>query len=336
MSSLRAQTSHRSLRPGAAAVIVAMTIVAAAALSSQSANQPIDPAPEPTSLSTRIDAAIVDLDWPRVTALAKLGLKADDGDNLRILLARVALKDGEYASVRAWLTPITDISADLCSLIARSYDFQENRRAAVVFYRRALDIASREPVDEAVRRLIVWGLQRPLETPKRAPSPIETDEIELTDRQRWRATASASTASTASAANAARERPELAIDGDIATGFTTGEPMRPGRELRVDFGETLSLSRVYLVDDAGGATIADDCYPRAWRLEAWVDAETDGTDARAKAGSWRCLARGDGIPDRYAGASFPPVRCRAIRFLQDGESDSAPWTVYEVRAFGTR
>ncbi len=132
----------------------------------------------------------------------------------------------------------------------------------------------------------------------------------------------------------ARPAPELAaraLDGDVATAWTSGAPQAPGMALTLELGAPQAVCglRIDLGDDRGD-------YARGTRVEASPDgaawnvvAEMGdvGTDLHWDGDHPRFLVGG-----RAYDVRFGPVTARVLRVTQTGSDPRCWWTVAELRA----
>lgn len=126
------------------------------------------------------------------------------------------------------------------------------------------------------------------------------------DRTGWSA--------TASAGNAA-----LALDGDDATGWSTGAPQTGAEWLRVDLGAVSRFNRVTF----NHTELAAGGHARAYTVEV----SSNGT-------SWTGVASGAGsAASPVTTASFTPVTGRHVRVRQTGSAAGEAWAVGEFNVF---
>lgn len=124
-----------------------------------------------------------------------------------------------------------------------------------------------------------------------------------------------SLAGATATASPAGEGPELAVDGDASTRWSSGAAQEPGQYLQVDLGRARSFRRVAL--DSGG-NLGD--YARGWQLSV----SDDG-------GTWRTLATGEGA-GQLTNVDVPRTRARYLRITSTGSSGSW-WSLADVRLY---
>jgi hypothetical protein len=125
----------------------------------------------------------------------------------------------------------------------------------------------------------------------------------------WVATASASCSS---------DTPNLALDDNGSTRFSTCQPQTPGQTFQVDMQVPRSFSKITL--DAGSS--AGD-FPRAFQ----VFVSSDGVN-------WATpIATGTGTA-QIVGASFPTQTARFLRVVQTGSSSTNWWSIAELNVYG--
>ena len=113
--------------------------------------------------------------------------------------------------------------------------------------------------------------------------------------------------------------PANAIDGDIASRWSTGASQANGQWFQVDIGATNTLSQIVL--DAGSSS-GD--YPRGYRVNVSNDGSNWGS----------ALATGTGA-SQVTTIRFATNSARYIRVTQTG-STSGWWSIHEVNVYGTR
>jgi glucosylceramidase len=124
------------------------------------------------------------------------------------------------------------------------------------------------------------------------------------DRSGWRATASTSEF---------RQGPELAIDGDLATRWSSGTDQRPDQWLAVDLGAARTFRAVTI--DAGNS--AGD-YPRRYEVAVSDDGATWGA----------AIAGGAGDSDLFT-VELPETTARHLRVRQTG-AVARWWSIHEL------
>ncbi len=116
-------------------------------------------------------------------------------------------------------------------------------------------------------------------------------------------------------ADPAGEGPELAIDADASTRWSSGTGQAPGQYLQVDLGRSKSFRRVAI--DSGG-NLGD--YARGWQLSASTDGST-----------WRTLASGDGV-GQLTDVDVPRTRARYLKVTSTATSGSW-WSLADIRLY---
>ncbi len=123
------------------------------------------------------------------------------------------------------------------------------------------------------------------------------------------------TAGATATAQPAGEGAALAVDGDAATRWSSGQAQAPGQYLQIDLGAQRRFSRV-AVDSGGNA--GD--YARGWRLSASRDGST-----------WRTLATGVGT-GQLTNVDVPRTRARHLRITSTATAGSW-WSIADVRLY---
>jgi hypothetical protein len=151
--------------------------------------------------------------------------------------------------------------------------------------------------------------------PAAGPRPISPSGPALGNRAKWKA-----------AANKNPQWTGRALDGDPATGWTTGYPQERGDFFELDCGEELALSSVELVLNTNPLD-----YPRNFKVEASIDRT-----------AWILLAAvSDGFPpldremiedfSKYAvPVIFDPTRARFLRFTLTAGHEARHWSINEI------
>jgi glucosylceramidase len=111
------------------------------------------------------------------------------------------------------------------------------------------------------------------------------------------------------------ERPDLAVDGDASTRWTSGQAQQPGQRLQVDLGRPTTFRRVAI--DSGG-NLGD--YARGWELAV----SADGV-------AWRTVATGTGT-GQLTTADLPRTRARYLRLTTTAAAGNW-WSVADLRLY---
>ncbi|MEM8926421.1 MAG: ATP-binding protein [Actinomycetota bacterium] len=168
----------------------------------------------------------------------------------------------------------------------------------------------------AVREYLDRGASEVVAGAPASPSadPATADDDVPLDRSRWSVRASTFYE---------QELPERAIDGDVATRWTTGR-YQDANDMwfEIDFGATRTISRI---DLELNAIWAED-FPRGYTVQIITESgEMGATIAR----------------DRAVQRTFPttviefePQTMRGVRITQLGTSETQWWSIAEINAFG--
>jgi glucose/arabinose dehydrogenase/mono/diheme cytochrome c family protein len=124
----------------------------------------------------------------------------------------------------------------------------------------------------------------------------------MRNRHQWKLTSNYSAASL-----------PLAIDGNLATGFNTRIPQRPGMWVQIELPEAAEIAGVEL--DAGTAI---QNYPRSYKIEL----ADDGIN-------WKTIATGHSSAVRNQ-ILFPPTTATFIRIMQTGLDPGYSWCINEL------
>ncbi|MGL4742866.1 MAG: ThuA domain-containing protein, partial [Dermatophilaceae bacterium] len=125
-------------------------------------------------------------------------------------------------------------------------------------------------------------------------------------RTGWQASASLQGASAAQA-----------IDGNIATRWSTGTPMRSGMYYQLDLGASKTFSRIRLrLNDS-----QPNDYPRSYAVYASNNSSSFGTP----------IATGNG--SRTTDITVPTKTARYVRVVQTGSDPQRYWSIYEMDLF---
>jgi len=116
-------------------------------------------------------------------------------------------------------------------------------------------------------------------------------------------------------ADPAGEQPDLAVDGDASTRWTSGTAQQPGQQLRVDLGRPTQFRRVAV--DSGG-NLGD--YARGWELAVRLDGST-----------WRTIATGAGT-GQLTTIDVPRTRARYLRLTTTAAAGNW-WSVADLRLY---
>ena len=114
-----------------------------------------------------------------------------------------------------------------------------------------------------------------------------------------------------------------AFDGDPATRWTTGRPMKPGDRLTIDFGRARTVHKVVLDSSSSPGD-----YPRGCTVAVSLDGKTWKTAARLTQSECDSRQKKGVIEIELSGAS-----ARYLRITQDGNHDGLFWTVHEVYVY---
>jgi len=125
----------------------------------------------------------------------------------------------------------------------------------------------------------------------------------LPDRSRWKLSASHREADVSKA-----------IDGDLATRYTTGESMRPGMWFQIELPEPVEIAGLIL--DAAGSR-GD--YPRGCEIAFSIDGET-----------WNDVVRKAEEPSPRIVIEFPGRSAKHIRITQTGEHRLF-WSIHDLQ-----
>jgi mono/diheme cytochrome c family protein len=129
----------------------------------------------------------------------------------------------------------------------------------------------------------------------------------LLARQSWQLTS-----------NRSRGQLGLAVDGDLATRWTSNRPQRPGTWIQIELPETEFVTGISLAT-AG----SPNDFPASYVVRASVDGVTWGEP----------LASGEGkAADPIV--SWLPVMAKFIRVTQTGKKDGLYWSIHELQLFG--
>lgn len=115
-----------------------------------------------------------------------------------------------------------------------------------------------------------------------------------------------------------QEHVHNAIDGDRATRWTTGRPMKPGDWFQIDLGYDTDIETVML--DAG--PIGND-YPRSYELYVSADGKEWGVPVVTGKGAQKIFT-----------IKLPPTHGRYLKIVQTGSSPGNFWSISELRVNG--
>jgi glucosylceramidase len=116
-------------------------------------------------------------------------------------------------------------------------------------------------------------------------------------------------------ADPAGDRPDLAVDGDASTRWTSGQAQQPGQQLLVDLGRPTQFRRVAI--DSGG-NLGD--YARGWELAVSTDGAT-----------WRTVGTGTGA-GQLTTVDLPRTRARYLRLTATTAAGNW-WSVADLRLY---
>ncbi len=129
------------------------------------------------------------------------------------------------------------------------------------------------------------------------------------DRTGWTLTASSSQADVANA-----------VDGNVATRWSSGSKQAPGMYFQADFGKPQTFSRIELAVDASQPLD----YPRGYAVYASNNPASLGSPIAS------------GVGQQITSIAVPTTTARYVRIVQTGTDVSRWWSIYELNVFGPK
>jgi uncharacterized protein len=118
-------------------------------------------------------------------------------------------------------------------------------------------------------------------------------------------------------ASSAQQEVTNAIDGNIATRWSTGSAQVPGMYFQVDFGTPQTFSRIELAVDESQPFD----YPRGYAVYASNDPANLGQPITS------------GVGQKLTSIEVPATTARYVRIVQTGTEASRYWSIYELNVF---
>ena len=225
----------------------------------------------------------------------------------RMMAGRIYFMKGRYDRALDHLKRVLDDAWPWAvQTLGWCYDVMGEREKAIETYRKALDIAWQDSIETAAR----IGLEEPYVRAKKVEGDNGIPGRELSTAG-WKATASPFDEDAANP-----------FDGQKFTRWSTKSGQESGQFYQLDLGKVERISKVVLVDDAGGGTIYVSDYPRQYEIKASTDGE-----------NWTAVAAGKGDQRYYAGGCFEPVEARYIRIDQLGTTMPESWAIYGIHVY---